>query len=153
MVADGRFRADLFYRLSIFPIPLPRLRDRREDVPLLIRYFMDGCAQRMNKRIDIIPPAAMDAMQRYFWPGNIRELQNFIARAVILTSGATLEAPLWELRQVTDTTVSELLSRMPSALTSFAFLRRPMDDSHQPPSSWAYRERPCSTRSAGSAST
>jgi formate hydrogenlyase transcriptional activator len=107
MVADGRFRADLFYRLSIFPISLPPLRDRREDVPLLIRYFMDGCAQRMNKRIDIIPPAAMDAMQRYSWPGNIRELQNFIARAVILTSGPTLEAPLWELRQVNDTTVSE----------------------------------------------
>src|SRR3954451_9530996 len=87
MVAEGRFRADLFYRLSIFPIPLPSLRERREDVPLLIRHFMNEYAQRMNKRIETIPQAAMDAMQRYSWPGNIRELQNFIARAVILTSG------------------------------------------------------------------
>jgi formate hydrogenlyase transcriptional activator len=87
MVAEGRFRADLFNRLSIFPIPLPPLRDRHEDVPLLIRHFVNEYAQRMNKRIDIIPEAAMDAMQRYSWPGNIRELQNFIARAVILTSG------------------------------------------------------------------
>jgi formate hydrogenlyase transcriptional activator len=107
MVADGRFRADLFYRLSVFPIPLPPLRDRREDVPLLIRYFMDEYAQRMNKGIDTIPHAAMDAMQRYSWPGNSQELQNFIARAVILTSGPALEAPLWELRQVDDTNVSE----------------------------------------------
>jgi formate hydrogenlyase transcriptional activator len=107
MVAEQRFRADLFYRLSVFPIAVPPLRDRREDVPLLIRYFMDEYAQRMNKRIEVIPQAAMDAMQRYSWPGNIRELQNFIARAVILTCGPALEAPLWELRQVDDRSASE----------------------------------------------
>jgi formate hydrogenlyase transcriptional activator len=106
MVAEGRFRADLFYRLSIFPIPLPPLRDRREDMPLLIRHFVNEYAQRMNKQIETIPQAAMDAMQCYSWPGNIRELQNFIARAVILTCGPTLEAPLWELRQVGDKTTS-----------------------------------------------
>jgi formate hydrogenlyase transcriptional activator len=107
MVAEGKFRADLFYRLSIFPIPLPPLRQRREDVPLLIRHFVNEYAQRMNKQIDVIPQAAMDAMQRYSWPGNIRELQNFIARAVILTCGPALEAPVSELRQVGDKAVSE----------------------------------------------
>jgi formate hydrogenlyase transcriptional activator len=107
MVAAGKFRADLFYRLSIFPISLPPLRDRREDVPLLIRHFMNEYAERMNKRIDTIPQSAMDAMERYSWPGNIRELQNFIARAVILTCGPSLEAPLWELRQVDDETTPE----------------------------------------------
>jgi formate hydrogenlyase transcriptional activator len=100
MVAEGKFRVDLFYRLSIFPIPLPPLRDRREDVPLLIRHFVNRCAERMNKQIDNIPQATMEALQRYAWPGNIRELQNFVARAVILTSGATLEAPLREIQQI-----------------------------------------------------
>jgi formate hydrogenlyase transcriptional activator len=107
MVDERKFRADLFYRLSIFPISLPPLRDRREDVPLLIRYFVNEYAQRMNKRIDIIPEAVMDAMQRYSWPGNIRELQNFLARAVILTSGPALQPPLWELRQIDYNTASE----------------------------------------------
>jgi formate hydrogenlyase transcriptional activator len=107
MVAEERFREDLFYRLSVFPIRLPPLRDRHEDVPLLIRHFVNEYAQRMNKRINIIPEAAMDAMQHYSWPGNIRELQNFIARSVILTSGPTLRAPVWELRQVVDKTASE----------------------------------------------
>jgi formate hydrogenlyase transcriptional activator len=107
MVAEGKFRADLFYRLGIFPIPLPPLRERREDVPLLIRHFMSEYAQRMDKRIDTIPQSAMDAMQRYSWPGNIRELQNFIARAVILTCGLALDAPLLELRRVDNKTASE----------------------------------------------
>jgi formate hydrogenlyase transcriptional activator len=102
MVAEERFRADLFYRLSIFLIPLPPLRERREDVPLLIRHFVNEYAQRMNKRIDVIPQAAMDAMQRYSWPGNIRELQNFIARAVILTRGPALDPPLSELQWVSE---------------------------------------------------
>jgi formate hydrogenlyase transcriptional activator len=107
MVAEGRFRADLFYRLSIFPIPVPPLRDRCDDVPLLVRHFMNQYAQRMNKRIETIPQATMDAMQRYSWPGNIRELQNFVARAVILTRGPALEAPVRELRQVDNKTASE----------------------------------------------
>jgi formate hydrogenlyase transcriptional activator len=107
MVADGSFRADLFYRLSIFPILLPALRDRRGDLPLLIRYFVDVYALRLNKQIDIIPQTAMDAMQRYSWPGNIRELQNFIARAVILSSGTALEAPLCQLQCVSQEIASE----------------------------------------------
>ena len=107
MVAEGRFRADLFYRLSIFPITLPPLRERSEDIPLLIRHFTNEYAQRMNKRIDAMPAAAMETMRRYSWPGNIRELQNFVARAVILTCGPTLEPPLSELREVTEEITQE----------------------------------------------
>jgi formate hydrogenlyase transcriptional activator len=107
MVSEGKFRADLFYRLNIFPIPLPPLRQRREDVRLLIHYFVAACAQRMDKRIDNIPQTAMEAMQRYPWPGNIRELQNFIARAVILTCGPSLEAPVWELQRVEENAGAE----------------------------------------------
>jgi len=102
MVAQGKFRADLFYRLNIFPIPLPPLRERRDDVPLLVRHFVEEYAYRMNKRIANIPQAVMEAMQRYPWPGNIRELQNFVARAVILSCDATLEAPLGELQRTED---------------------------------------------------
>ena len=86
---------------------MPALRDRRGDLPLLIRHFVDEYALRLNKQIDTIPQAAMDAMQRYSWPGNIRELQNFIARAVILTSGTTLDAPLSQLQCVREEIVSE----------------------------------------------
>src|SRR4051794_29716266 len=107
MVGEGKFRADLYYRLSIFPIQLPPLRHRREDVPLLIRHFVEDYAHRMDKQVDVIPQAAMDAMQHHAWPGNIRELQNFIARAVILTSGRVLEAPLSELLRAEDKIASD----------------------------------------------
>ena len=99
MVEDRSFRSDLYYRLNIFPILLPPLRERPEDIPLLVAHFTDKYARRMDKRISHIPAETMEAMQRYPWPGNVRELQNFIERATILTSGATLQAPLSELRQ------------------------------------------------------
>jgi formate hydrogenlyase transcriptional activator len=99
LVAKGKFRADLFYRLDIFPICVPPLRDRREDVPLLIRHFVNEYAPRMNKRIEVIPETAINAMQRYSWPGNIRELENFIVRSLILTSGPILQPPLRELEE------------------------------------------------------
>jgi formate hydrogenlyase transcriptional activator len=98
MVAERRFRADLFYRLSIFPIALPPLRDRREDVPLLVRHFVEQYAHRLNKPIEVIPQSVMDVMTRYSWPGNVRQLQNFIERAAILTRGSALEPPLSELQ-------------------------------------------------------
>jgi formate hydrogenlyase transcriptional activator len=98
MVAEGRFRADLFYRLSVFPIAVPPLRERLEDIPQLIRYFTTKFAHQMNKRIDSIPCAAVDLLVRYSWPGNVRELQNFIERSVILSRGAVLEPPLGELQ-------------------------------------------------------
>ena len=99
MVEDREFRGDLYYRLNIFPILVPPLRERPEDIPLLVAHFTDKYARRMDKRISKIPAETMDALKRYHWPGNVRELQNFIERATILTSGSTLQAPLSELRQ------------------------------------------------------
>src|SRR5438876_10596631 len=90
MVAAGTFRNDLYYRLDVFPITLPPLRERPEDIPHLVRYFAQKFARRMKKRIDTIPGDAMAALCRYAWPGNVRELENAIERAVILTSGPAL---------------------------------------------------------------
>jgi formate hydrogenlyase transcriptional activator len=97
MVKQGTFREDLYYRLKVFPINVPTLRQRTEDIPRLVRHFTALYAQRMNKRIDVIPPDTMDALVRYPWPGNVRELQNFIERAVILSPQSTLRAPTSEL--------------------------------------------------------
>jgi len=98
MVKAGEFRADLFYRLNVFPIIMPPLRERREDIPLLVRYFVQQIARRMNKRIETIRSETMEALVRYSWPGNIRELQNVVERAVILSPDTVLEVPLGELR-------------------------------------------------------
>jgi formate hydrogenlyase transcriptional activator len=98
MVEEQRFRSDLYYRLKVFPIMLPPLRERAEDIPALVRHFAQKFALRMKKRIETIPAEAMKALQAYPWPGNVRELENFIERAVILTSGADLRAPLSELK-------------------------------------------------------
>ena len=97
MVAERQFRSDLYYRFKVFPITIPPLRERREDIPLLVRYFVHMHARRMDKRIETIPPEMMDALMRWRWPGNVRELANFIERAVILTAGPVLRAPLAEL--------------------------------------------------------
>jgi formate hydrogenlyase transcriptional activator len=99
MIAAREFRSDLYYRLNVFPIRIPPLRERREDIPLLVSYFVQKFAQQMQKRIETIPGAAMKKLTEWDWPGNIRELQNFIERAVILTRGKSLEAPLAELHQ------------------------------------------------------
>ncbi|MBS1858953.1 MAG: sigma 54-interacting transcriptional regulator [Acidobacteria bacterium] len=99
MVEEREFRADLYYRLNVFPITVPPLRDRREDIPLLVRYFVQQYARRMNRKITTIPAESMNALARYHWPGNIRELQNFIERAVILSTGATLQIPVRELKR------------------------------------------------------
>ena len=98
MIASREFREDLFYRLNVFPIPLPPLRERREDIPLLVRYFTQKYARRMNRPIETIPTEAMEALTNWNWPGNVRELENLIERAVILTRGAVLHVPLAELR-------------------------------------------------------
>src|SRR2546422_5948902 len=100
MIAAREFRSDLYYRLNVFPIRIPPLRERREDIPLLASYFVQTCAKRMQKRVDSIPTAVMKALTAWEWPGNVRELENFIERAVILTRGRSLEAPLTELRKV-----------------------------------------------------
>jgi formate hydrogenlyase transcriptional activator len=97
MVAAGTFRMDLFYRLNVFPIRMPALRERREDIPLLVTHFVDIFSQRMGKNIQVIPVEMIEGLLRYPWPGNIRELENFLERAVILSRGSVLDAPLAEL--------------------------------------------------------
>ncbi len=106
-VAENQFRRDLYYRLNVFPIVLPTLRERRQDIPLLVRYFAQKHARRMKKPIDTIPTKAMSALTEYHWPGNVRELENFIERAVILSRGTELQFPLAELKQRTKTPVFE----------------------------------------------
>jgi formate hydrogenlyase transcriptional activator len=102
MVADRHFRSDLYYRLNVFPVTVPALRDRREDIPTLVRYFAQKHARRMNKHIETIPAATMDALARYHWPGNVRELENLIERAAIVSPGQVLEVPLGELAPPTQ---------------------------------------------------
>ncbi|MFZ2000578.1 MAG: sigma 54-interacting transcriptional regulator [Candidatus Sulfotelmatobacter sp.] len=99
MVSNREFRSDLFYRLNVFPIRIPPLRERREDIPLLISYFVQKFAKQMQKKIESIPVAVSKGLTAWDWPGNIRELENFIERAVILTRGKSLDAPLSELRR------------------------------------------------------
>ena len=98
MVADKSFRSDLYYRLNVFPIRLPPLRERAEDIPALARYFTERFARRMHRPVPAIPPHAMQALEAWHWPGNIRELENIIERAVILSSGSSLQVPEQDLQ-------------------------------------------------------
>src|SRR5262245_9937320 len=98
MVEEQKFRSDLYYRLKVFPVTVPPLRERAEDIPSLVRHFAQKFALRMKKRIETIPAEAMKALQNYPWPGNVRELENFLERAVILSSGSDLRVPLTELK-------------------------------------------------------
>jgi formate hydrogenlyase transcriptional activator len=100
VVRQNEFRSDLYYRLNVFPIRLPPLRERREDIQLLVEHFVQKCARRMNKSITSIPKRTMDALIEWEWPGNVRELENFIERSVILTQGSVLVAPLSELAPI-----------------------------------------------------
>ena len=106
MVDRREFRDDLYYRLNVFPVTIPPLRERREDIPLLARYFAEKYARRMNKRIENISADVMQMLTQYPWPGNVRELQNFIERAVILSKTTTLQAPLGELERLAERTVT-----------------------------------------------
>jgi formate hydrogenlyase transcriptional activator len=98
MVEQGQFRSDLYYRINVFPIVVPPLRERAEDIPQLVTYFAQKYARLMNKKIDTIPTSALDVLARYDWPGNVRELENLIERAMILTQGSVLQIPIAELR-------------------------------------------------------
>lgn len=128
MVAAKKFRGDLFYRLNVFPILLPPLRERAEDIPLLAGYFAQKHSRRMNKRIDAIPAETIEALCRYGWPGNVRELENFIERACILTRGHELQAPLAELESPAvsggDGAQSAPLAATPASLLSLADAER-----------------------------
>ena len=113
MVRQGRFREDLYYRLKVFPIQVPALRERKEDIPTLTRHFAGVCAKRMNREIETIPLETVDALRRYSWPGNVRELQNFIERAVILSPHSVLCAPILELQPFSSVTSAKLpISRL-----------------------------------------
>ena len=101
MVSDKQFREDLYFRLNVFPIRIPPLRERKRDIPLLVRHYVEKYAQRMNKRIETITEETMATLCRYSWPGNVRELQNFVERAVILTRGSVLQIPMDDLKTST----------------------------------------------------
>jgi formate hydrogenlyase transcriptional activator len=101
LVAERAFRSDLYYRLNVFPIHIPALRERPEDIPLLVRYFVQKFSRRLNKSVAYVPAEAMEALVGYAWPGNIRELENFIERAVLLSPGKGLRVPISELKPVT----------------------------------------------------
>jgi formate hydrogenlyase transcriptional activator len=111
LVDAGHFRADLYYRLHVFPLTMPPLRQRPEDIPLLVRHFMRRYARQLHKRIDTISAEAMQALIRHHWPGNVRELQNVIERAVILSPGPTLHLASDELPQRQPTTGSPVRVR------------------------------------------
>ena len=98
LVAEKAFRSDLYYRLNVFPIQIPALRERREDIPLLVRYFVQKFSRRQNKVVQYVPADAMDALVHYGWPGNVRELENYVERAVLLSPGKELRVPMSELR-------------------------------------------------------
>jgi formate hydrogenlyase transcriptional activator len=117
MVANREFRSDLYYRLNVFPLRLPALRERTEDIALLVRHFVDLCARRMKKRVERVPSEAMDVLLSHSWPGNVRELQNFIERAVILSPGKVLRAPLAELKQAADCLDASAERVVPKAMT------------------------------------
>ena len=105
MVKRSEFRSDLYYRLNVFPVMLPPLRERREDIPALVAHFVEIYSRRMGKQIEQIPPETMSALSSYRWPGNIRELQNMVERAVILSNDGVLPNPLPK-EEIQDVTIS-----------------------------------------------
>ena len=110
-ITDRKFREDLFYRLNVFPIQLPPLRERRSDIPMLVQHFVTKHAARMGKQVETIPDETMEVLQNWTWPGNIRELENMIERMVIMTKGGTLAEPPVELdgpQEVTDDNLTEM---------------------------------------------
>jgi formate hydrogenlyase transcriptional activator len=130
MAAEGKFRSDLYYRLHVFPVVLPPLRERPEDILLLVRHFTERFARRMGRRIETIPTAVMDALGRYSWPGNVRELQNVIERAVILSPGPALQIPPGDLpssgdrRQEAGSTGPESSPQTPGTAVTLADAER-----------------------------
>lgn len=115
MVEDGQFRSDLYYRLHVFPLSIPALRERREDIPLLLRHYVDKYARRINRRIETIASRDMAVLVNYRWPGNVRELQNFVEHAVILSPGTLLQPPLAELKQASVQAFHSKLSTLEEA--------------------------------------
>ena len=117
MVRERQFRADLYYRLNVFPVKLPPLRERQEDIPALVNHFVRKFAARMHKSLEAVPAEVMEVLKLHDWPGNVRELQNFVERAVIMSAGGELRPPLDELEQLTT-------SKSPSAVRTLAEAER-----------------------------
>jgi formate hydrogenlyase transcriptional activator len=115
LVENREFRSDLYYRINVFPVTVPPLRERAEDIPALVRHFAQKFARRMKKRIETIPAEAMKALQNYSWPGNVRELENFIERAVILTQGPDLSVPIAELKRTQNHTTQSVPTTLEQA--------------------------------------
>jgi formate hydrogenlyase transcriptional activator len=111
LVANKQFRLDLYYRLNVIPINLPPLRERVQDIPLLVEYFLRKLSARLDRSIDLIPDEVMEVLKAHDWPGNIRELQNFIERAVVFSPESVLRLPLTDLKQMTKQSSSESVSR------------------------------------------
>jgi formate hydrogenlyase transcriptional activator len=124
MVEEKKFRSDLFYRLNVFPIMIPPLRERTGDIPLLVSYFTQKHAGRMNKKIQSIPAQTMEALSSYHWPGNVRELENFVERSVILSRGSELQSPLKELQSSLDVSGDGQSSPTGSKLTTMDEMER-----------------------------
>jgi formate hydrogenlyase transcriptional activator len=124
MVEGKKFRSDLFYRLNVFPIMIPPLRERTGDIPLLVSYFTQKHAGRMNKKIQSIPVQTMEALSSYHWPGNVRELENFVERSVILSRGSELQSPLKELQSSLDVSGDGQSSPTGSKLTTMDEMER-----------------------------
>jgi formate hydrogenlyase transcriptional activator len=128
MVADKEFRRDLFYRLNVFPIMIPPLRDRPEDIPLLVRFFAQKFARRMKKPIEAISAEGISALVRYSWPGNVRELENLIERSVILSRGSELHIPLAEIKGMPDKEATPNIEDQPVALRDTASTREVLEN-------------------------
>ena len=114
MVEEGTFRSDLFYRLNVFPVRIPPLRERPADIPVLVRHFVQQFGRRNGRNIETISSETMEALVRYHWPGNIRELQNVIERAVIISKGTVLKVPVSDLRRRSDTAPSPAPKHSPT---------------------------------------
>src|SRR6202021_3173821 len=115
LIRNNQFREDLFYRLNVFPIEIPPLRERREDIPLLVHYFVLRASRQMQKRIRSVPKQAMEALVNADWPGNIRELENFIERCVIFTQGEELKVPHDQLKKTASRSVGSASSTFEQA--------------------------------------
>lgn len=122
LVSERKFRSDLYYRLNVFPIQIPALRERREDIPLLVRYFVQQFSRRLNKTVQYVPADAMDALVSYSWPGNVRELENLLERAVILSPGKELRVPYSELRNAAAIASTEETPTLAATNTSMSTL-------------------------------
>jgi formate hydrogenlyase transcriptional activator len=134
-VAEKEFRSDLYYRLNVFPIRMPSLSERKTDIPLLVRHFVQKFSRQMNKQIEIIPSATMSALVSWEWPGNVRELENLMERSVILTEGSVLLAPLAELRTGREVLESDGTLETPGTSVHHSGLAR--DQWHHRGSAWS----------------